>query len=201
MPRFDTIKQLRARARNVAANDNSPNSIYAYPSEVEDLLRRLHDSENSQRLPIRLRLLRAATSIIAIALVCGVPACAGALLLLKSESVQPLADEQFTTVKTDRLASPASIMTASPLVEDAQPSTSPRSDEDPIELIRGSIADASRAVDRSASPAPRKPPQRRNAGRAPPPPSRPATAPSSPPSLLETMFSWRTLLGQTSPQT
>jgi hypothetical protein len=201
MPRFATIKRSRARAKSAAANDNSPNSIYAYPSEVEDLLRRLHDSENSRRLPIRLRLLRAATSIVAIALVCGVPACAGALLFLKSESVRPPTEEQFTTAKTDRLASPAPIITAAPLVEDSQPSERPHSDEDPIELIRGSIADASRAVDRPASPASRKPPQKRNADRAPPPPLRPATAPSSSPSLFETMFSWRTIFGQTSPQT
>jgi hypothetical protein len=143
---------------------------------------------------------RVATSIIAIAFVCGIPVCAAWFLLLKSERerIQASVEEQSTTPKTDRLASPP-IITAPPRA-DTQPSASPGFDEDPIELIRGSIADASRAVDLPTPPA-RKPPQKRNADRTPPPPSRPATAPLSPPSLLETMFSWRTLFGQTSPQT
>jgi hypothetical protein len=85
MTRFATIKRSRARARCVAANDNSPNSIYVYRSEVENLLRRLHGSENSEP-GLRLRLRRVATSIIAIAFVCGIPVCAASFLLPKSDS-------------------------------------------------------------------------------------------------------------------
>ena len=49
MPRFASIKKLRATHTRAAANDNSANSIYTHCPEIEDLLRRLGEAENPQR--------------------------------------------------------------------------------------------------------------------------------------------------------
>jgi hypothetical protein len=207
MPRFTTIKQLRTSpARSAVANDNSANSIYAYSSEIEDLLRRLQKSGNpgqNSQTALRRRLHQVAMAGLTLALVCGVPACAAALLLLKPESehAHPAAKQQFTAQKADQLALPASSVAYPSLVADADLSADPRADADPIDTMRGSIADAARVTDRSAPPAPHKRSHKRHADRALLP-TRPENAvPPAPSSLFEPLFSLRTLFGQTSPQT
>jgi hypothetical protein len=81
VPRFAPIKRLRARQARAAANDNSPHSIYAYSSEVENLLRRLHgagDPARHAQTALDGFKCRVVMAIVAVALVAALAGSAGA---------------------------------------------------------------------------------------------------------------------------
>src|SRR6201985_3688250 len=113
MPRFATIERLPASPKTAAANDNSPTSIYAYSSEVENLLRRLQASDdreiNSRSASEGRRLRGMALAAIVTVLAWCVPVGAPAIFLLPSENeqAQPTEDEPSAR-KGDRLTLPAS---------------------------------------------------------------------------------------------
>lgn len=208
MPRFASIKRLRAAHPRAAANDNSPNSIYAHSSEIEDLLRRLGEAANPRRhTPAAFDRVKRGAVIAAIATALAVvwfPACMAGIGFLKFRhaQVEPLGDEPLLR-NTDGLVLPPSIDSPSTLTEDdIQLSVVSFS----AEQFRGSIADVRVETERTVLPPPKQP-RKRLSNRSPQAAHAPTAltpAPPSPPpspSPLETMFGLRTLFSQTSPQT
>jgi hypothetical protein len=208
MPRFASIKRLRAAHTRAAANDNSPNSIYTHSSEIEDLLRRLGEPANPRRhAPAAFDRVKRGAVIAAIATALAFvwfPACVAGIgfLKLRHVHIEPLGGDPLVQ-NTDGATLPASVDSPSTLTEDdlqlRAVSFSP-------EQFRGSIADTRPEADRVVL-LPPKQPRKRVSNRSPQParvPTAVTPAPPSPPpspSPLETMFGLRTFFGQTSPQT
>jgi hypothetical protein len=209
MPRFAPMKRYQARQARVAANDNSPHSIYSHSSELEDLLGRLHGAGDPARRAqtaldrFKCRIVMAVVAVVLVA--AWVPAGAAAIGFLKSryEYVEPLADKPLIEQR-DRLISQSPVAAPSIFTADAELFAG----LNPTDDFRGSIAGINPMVDRTAQPAHANRPRKRTADRVPQPirvntlsPAPARTPTPSSPSNFETIFGLRTLFGQTSPQT
>jgi hypothetical protein len=208
MPRFASIKRLRTARTRAAANDNSPNSIYAHSSEIEDLVRRLGEAANPWRhAPAAFDRVKRGAVIAAIATALAFvwfPACVAGIgfLKLRHVHIEPLGDEPLVQ-NTDRMVMPPSVDSPSTLTEnDIQLSVISFSPEQ----FRGSIADVRVETERAVL-LPPKQPRKRLSNRSPQPAHAPTAVPPAPPSPppspspLESMFGLRTLFSQTPPQT